>query len=70
MPDVVVIKERKQDAVPVMLARLRWGFLRWRRETNAAARKRSRRSERLRGVFVCERESVQTCHVLRPWKKK
>lgn len=28
VPDIVVVEEGKQDAVPVVLARLSWGFLR------------------------------------------
>lgn len=37
MPDVVVVEERQQDAVPVVLARLGWSFLTQRRDREGDA---------------------------------
>lgn len=37
MPDVVVVEERQQDAVPVVLARFRWSFLTQQRNKESDA---------------------------------
>lgn len=60
VPDVVVVEEGEQDAVPVVLAGLRRGFLSPRGEISTLA-------THSRANVV---SAVPTCQVLRPWKKK
>lgn len=60
VPDIVVVEEGEQDAVPVVLAGLRRGFLSPRGEISTLA------------THSCAKVAwaVPTCQVLRPWKKK
>lgn len=71
VPNVVVVEEWKQDAVPVVLTRLCWSFLCQQRETHSKLMpQRTGRYLVKIQTAIAPLRGLLTCQVLRPWKKK